>query len=234
MPTIRTVISQAPRPCTSVRVGLEQPPTSYRSVSPNVRITKPTKPKGTERRGKIIKAFMSCIRRQGYIRTTMVEVANEADIQPGHLAYYFQTKEEILRCCFLEQAEVIVHGLELARDYHGEEKIDYLASFFFTDNPNVNCFTTGFMFEAFGVALNDPELKRCRQLMDESARALLESAFTDLLGQEDASVQEKADIAYAYLPGLKFALYFKEDAGLEAGRHMFRKMLRALSGFDPL
>lgn len=212
----------------------QEPATSYRFIRPNLRITKPTKPKGTERRRKIITAFMVCVRRHGYNKTTMAEVATEAGMQPGHLAYYFCSKEEILRCCYLSQADVIIQGLEKARNYHGEEKIDYLASFFFTDNCNVNCFTTGFMFEAFSVALNDPELKRCRQLMDDSARTLLTSAFKDLLDPVNPSVHEKAEMAYAYLPGLKFSLYFDETSGLETGRLMFRKMLRALCGYENL
>jgi AcrR family transcriptional regulator len=199
-----------------------------------VRIAKPTKAKGTERRNKIIRAFMGCVRRHGYIKTTMAEIAAEADIQPGHLAYYFGTKEEILGCCYLAQAEIIVQGLEESRHYHGEEKIDYLASFFFTDNPKVNCFTTALMFETFGAALNDADLKRCRQLMDDSARKLFVSVFEDLLGRHHPSLQEKADVAYAYLPGLKFVLYFDDDRGLETGRRMFRDMLRALSGFPTL
>lgn len=225
--------SEIARKTLNQSLELDQVATSYRFVSPGVRISKPTKKKGTQRRRHIISAFLKCVRRHGYFNTTMAEVAAEADIQPGHLTYYFGNKKEILHCCYVSQAAVIVDGLERSRDYEGEEKIQYLAKFFFTDNSEVNCFTTGFMFEAFGVALNDPDIKRDRQLMDEEIRRNLVSVLQDLqLGESHTSMREKAEIAYAVIPGLKFTLYFGEGPGLDDGRELFMKTLRVLSGRD--
>jgi len=210
---------------------VDQVATSYRFVSPGVRISKPTKKKGTQRRRHIISAFIKCVRRHGYFNTTMAEIAAEADIQPGHLTYYFSSKKEILHCCYVSQASVIVDGLERSKNYKGDKKIEYLAKFFFTDNKVVNCFTTGFMFEAFGVALNDPDIKRDRQMMDESIRSHLVQVLQDLQpGEEGTAMREKAEIAYAIIPGLKFTLYFGERSGLDEGRELFIKTLRVLSG----
>ena len=211
---------------------VDQAATSYRFVSPGVRISKPTKKKGTERRRHIISAFIKCVKRHGYFNTTMAEIAAEADIQPGHLTYYFSNKKEILHCCYVSQAAVIVDGLERATNYHGDKKIEYLARFFFTDNRVVNCFTTGFMFEAFGVALNDPEIRVDREAMDEKIRANLVTVLEDLQVGDGGgcSLRDKAEIAYAIIPGLKFTLFFGKQSGLEEGRELFVKTLRALTG----
>lgn len=194
-----------------------------------MRIRKPTKPKGTRTRNKIITAFTRCIRKQGFVKTSMVDVAKEADVFPSHLAYYFDSKEDILRSCFLLQGEAILCGLRAAKEYKNSERILYLSDFFFTDNPDINLFTTGFMFEAFGVAIYDETLKNCKKELDMHIRELFSSFFTDMSGGEDYNACEKAETAYALLSGLKFTLYFDESLRLDHGKAIFEKMLKTIS-----
>lgn len=233
MATSSTPQKKLARKSPEQHLDVDQVATSYRFVSPGVRISKPTKKKGTQRRRAIISAFLRCVRRHGYFNTTMAEIATEADIQPGHLTYYFSNKKEILRCCYVTQATVIVKGLERAKSYHGEDKIEYLAQFFFTDSTEVNCFKTGFMFEAFGVALNDPDIRQDRERMDECIRENLVRVLQDLQqGESSCPMRDKAEVAYAVIPGLKFTLYFGELPGLDKGRELFAKTLRVLTGRD--
>ena len=96
-----------------------------------MQLRKPTKPKGTQTKQDIIEAFTTCVLKQGYAKTTMVDVAKEAKLFPSNLFYYFASKDELLRVCFKKQCDIIVYGLGKIEDYDLEGKIDYIADFLF-------------------------------------------------------------------------------------------------------
>ena len=190
-----------------------------------MKIRKPTKPKGTQSKKAILTAFITCVRKKGYAKTTMVDIAEEADVFPSNLFYYFDGKDELLRVCFKQQCDIIVHGLEKIEDYNLEDKIDHIADFFFTDSDSVNRFTTGFMYEAIGISVNDSILSETKSEMDRCCIKLLADIFIGIDANESVRI-EKAEILYSLLAGSKLNGYFDPDYGCEYGKDGLKKVIR--------
>lgn len=196
-----------------------------------MQLHKPTKPKGTRRKTEFVNAFNTCVRKRGYAKTSMVDIAKEADVAPSHLFYYFECKDDLLRLCFKQQCDVIVHGLEKIEDYDLEEKIDYITDFLFTQSASVNSYTTGLMYEAIGVSISDTRLAQDKQEMDRNCKRLLANVFVGIDANEKTR-NEKAEIIYALLAGTKLNGFFDPDNGLEHGKEMFRKGMRVFCGLE--
>jgi AcrR family transcriptional regulator len=194
-------------------------------------IHKPTKPKGTKTKDNIIKAFTTCVRKQGYAKTTMVDVAKEAKVFPSNLFYYFSCKDELLRVLFKQQCDVIVQGMEKIADYSVEEKINYIVDFFFIENNSVNHFTTGFMYEAIGVSISDSTLSQSKREMDRCCKQLFADVFIGIDAIESVR-NEKAEILYSLLAGSKLNDYFDPDHQPENGKAAFAKVMRVFCDRD--
>lgn len=190
-----------------------------------MQLRKPTKPKGTKTKQDILEAFTACVRKQGYAKTTMVDVAKEANLFPSNLFYYFESKDELLRVCFKRQCDIIVHGLEKIKDYDLEGKIDYIADFLFSESESVNHFTTGFMYEAIGVSVSDSILSQNKSEMDRCCKKLLVEIFIDIDPSESVR-NEKADILYSLLAGLKLNGYFDPDYNPKTGKQAFTNLVK--------
>ena len=52
--------------------------------------------KSPERRAEIISALYRCIVKNGYLNTSVRDIAREANVKSGVIHYYFESKEEIL------------------------------------------------------------------------------------------------------------------------------------------
>ncbi|MEH6609872.1 MAG: TetR/AcrR family transcriptional regulator [Halioglobus sp.] len=188
-----------------------------------MQLRKPTKPKGTKTKHEILEAFTACVRKQGYAKTSMVDVAKEAKLFPSNLFYYFESKDELLRVCFKRQCDIIVHGLEKIKDYDLEGKIDYIADFLFSESESVNHFSTGFMYEAIGVSVSDSILRQNKREMDRCCKELLADVFVGIDATESVR-NEKADILYSLLAGSKLNGYFDPDYNPKTSREAFTKV----------
>jgi AcrR family transcriptional regulator len=196
-----------------------------------VKIHKPTKPKGTKRKNDILQAFTRCVRKQGYAKTSMVDVAKEANVFPSNLFYYFDCKDELLRLCFKDQCDTIVDGLEKMKDYDLDGKIAYVADFLFIESESVNHFTTGFMYEAIGVSVSDSILSNYKSDMDRCCKKLLADVFFEIDALESVR-NEKAGILYSLLAGSKLNGYFDPEHGPEQGKEAFIKVMRVFCNRD--
>lgn len=196
-----------------------------------MQLRKPTKAKGTKRKNDIVKAFTSCVRKDGYAKTSMVDIAKEAKVCPSHLFYYFESKDDLLRVCFQRQCDIIVEGLGHIEDYDLDGKIDYLTDFLFTESASVNTFTTGFMYEAIGMSISDTLLSQSKIDMDRCCKKLLANVFIGIDSSESVR-NEKAEIVYSLLAGTKLNGFFEPDDGLAHGREMFRKAMKVFCSQD--
>ena len=66
-----------------------------------------------ERRQQIVKAARVCFNRSGLHKASISHICKEAGVSPGHLYYYFDSKEALVRAVFM-------HGWELADGYFDE------------------------------------------------------------------------------------------------------------------
>jgi AcrR family transcriptional regulator len=196
-----------------------------------MQIRKPTNAKGTKRKNDIVKAFTACVRKDGYAKTTMVDIAKEAKVCPSHLFYYFESKDELLRVCFQRQCDIIVEGLSHIEDYALDDRIEYICDFLFTESPSVNTTTTGFMYEAIGISISDTLLSQSKSDMDRCCKKLLASVFVGIDSSESVR-NEKAEIVYSLLAGTKLNSFFEPDDGLARGKEMFKKAMQVFCSSD--
>jgi TetR/AcrR family transcriptional regulator, transcriptional repressor of aconitase len=59
-----------------------------------------------KRRGEILEAAVVCFAREGFHRTTMMEIVKESGVSPGAIYNYFESKEEIIEAIAEERREV--------------------------------------------------------------------------------------------------------------------------------
>src|SRR2546421_8414774 len=75
--------------------------------------------KNEARRLEILRAAARVFRRLGLSETGMREIAEEADLSPGNLYYYFSGKDELLRFCQERTLEHMLAAVDNARALTG-------------------------------------------------------------------------------------------------------------------
>lgn len=80
-----------------------------------------------DKRGRLVEAAAKLAYEQGFNRTTLADIASEADVPLGNVYYYFKTKEAIGEA-LVERRLVEHRGLRERWDRHSEPK-DRLAAF---------------------------------------------------------------------------------------------------------
>ncbi len=68
-------------------------------------------PKGVARREQILQAAWSVLAREGYRKTAMRAIGRELDIEPAHILYYFDSREDLLRSVVERWDEVALEEL---------------------------------------------------------------------------------------------------------------------------
>src|SRR5206468_9477986 len=79
--------------------------------------------KNDARRLEILRAAARVFRRLGLSTTGMREIAEEADLSPGNLYYYFSGKDELLRFCQERTLEHMLTAVEKARARPGSSAV---------------------------------------------------------------------------------------------------------------
>ena len=202
-----------------------------RSAKLTMQLYKPNKPKGTKRRDSIINGFLSSLEKNGFSKTSMTGIAQEANIAPSHVFYYFNSKVDILTEVFKHQCDVIVEGMEALQQNDFTAKINYLSEFFYTENESVNHLSTGVMFEAIGASVADPNLAAHKSELDRCCIELLSVVFSHNQIDEDTCL-ERAEILYAVIVGSKLNGFFRPDVDLAHGRDLFIKTAYLLAVND--
>ena len=101
------------------------------SVQENKISTASNGQRGDKRRKRILRALHDCIIEKGYAKTTLADIAKEAEMCPSHLLYYFEGKDAILGYYFKNVSEKILVRIKSHYDKSPEQQIDLLAELFF-------------------------------------------------------------------------------------------------------
>ena len=150
--------------------------------------------KSKERRARILDALRRCILRKGYSATSFNELAQEADMSPSHVFYYFRGKDAVLRELYREVAERLVARVATHRGEPPEDQFRIMSAFAFAGE--VFSHEERLVFtELIGQSMHNPSI---RDIRDE---------LTTAIGQYLTDVFESCPRA----PGLS-----AEDAGLVA------------------
>ncbi len=184
------------------------------------------------RRRRIFKSLHDCIIRKGYVKTTLADIAESADMSASHLLYYFKGKEAILEQYF---EAVSVRFLERIGEFGSatpEEQIELIADFWFKGESGTKM-EIGFMLECFGAAVHDDVLKVTKAEFDLHCKELLSRIFEASPSDFMENPRDAAEIAYSMMIGLRSAVYFDDDIDLEGAHSLFVKTLRRMCGLEP-
>ncbi|HEY7775137.1 MAG TPA: TetR/AcrR family transcriptional regulator [Kineobactrum sp.] len=187
--------------------------------------------RGASRRRLIFKALHDCIISKGYVKTTLADVAERADMSASHLLYYFNGKEAILEQYF---ANVAVRFLQRIENFSGnppQEQIELLADFWFRGETSTKL-EIGFMLECFGAAVNDDILRITKTDFDARCKAYLTDIFEAAPQLFLANPGDSAEIAYSMMIGLRSAVYFDDDVTLDSAHRLFIDSLEKMCGFS--
>ena len=187
--------------------------------------------RGDLKRKRILDALHRCIIAKGYAKTTLAEIAIEAELYPSHVLYYFEGKEAILEYYFSQVSKLFTRRLNSFKNEAPSDKIRSLTDFFFADNV-VTHSEIGFMLECFGVAVNDEIMKGEKAALDVFCKTYLADMFIDTPCNFVAGARASAEIAYAILIGLRTAVYFDDSVDLKEARMLYLNAMMKISGLD--
>ena len=181
--------------------------------------------RGDQRRRQIFKSLHDCILAKGYVKTTLADVAEGANMSASHLLYYFKGKEAILEQYFERVSERFLARIDSFRDQPPREQIQSLADFWFKGEASTRQ-EIGFMLECFGAAVNDPVLQVIKADFDVRCKAYLAEIFRMAPSVIMGDIKDAAEISYSVMIGLRSAVYFDNDIDLKDAHRLFvRSML---------
>ena len=187
--------------------------------------------RGDQRRRRIFKSLHDCILSQGYVKTTLADIAKGAEMSASHLLYYFNGKEDILEQYF---ENVSVRFLEKIAEFSHQaprEQFQSLADFWFKGEAST-VKEIGFMLECFGAAVNDNALRVTKADFDHRCKAHLAEIFDASPASFMGSSKDAAEIAYGLMIGLRSAVYFDSDIDLEDAHRLFLGSMLTMGGLD--
>ena len=144
--------------------------------------------KHQKKRAEILAAAERCFARSGFHGATISQICDEAEISPGHLYYYFASKEAII-------AAITTAGLEyvearFAEVAEGQDPIRALVTEFERLIVLNRTRQSGVLLDVLAEAARNPEIGRILQHTSEEMRQLL-AAFLrrgQVRGQIDPSL----------------------------------------------
>ena len=189
---------------------------------------KPAGP-GELRRRKIFKSLHDCIEVEGYVNTSLQDIANRAEMSASHLCYYFSGKDAILLEYFESVSARILEQVEALNKGTPQEQIEALADFLFKGKARSRK-EIGIMLECFGVAVNHEALCQAKNRFDETCKSFLVTLFDDAPSVLGQSSRDAAEVCYALTIGLRSSVYFDKGVGLEDAHRIFVQTMLPMCG----
>ena len=189
---------------------------------------KPAGP-GELRRRKIFKSLHDCIEAEGYVNTSLQDVANRAEMSASHLCYYFSGKDAILLEYFESVSARILEQVEVLNKGTPQKQINALADFWFKGKARSRK-EIGIMLECFGVAVNHEALCQAKNRFDETCKSYLITLFDDAPSVLGQSSRDAAEVCYALTIGLRSSVYFDKGVGLEDAHRIFVQTMLPMCG----
>lgn len=187
--------------------------------------------RGDQRRRRIFRSLHDCILAQGYVKTTLADIAKGADMSASHLLYYFKGKEAILEQYF---ESVSIRFLEKIGSFGNQsprDQIQSLTDFWFKGEAGT-IKEIGFMLECFGAAVNDDVLRITKAEFDERCKTYLAGIFEASPSVFMNNCKDAAEISYGLMIGLRSAVYFDSDVDLPDAHRLFMGSMLTMSGLD--
>jgi len=193
----------------------------------------PVKPesRGDQRRRRIFRSLHDCILDKGYVKTTLADIAEGADMSASHLLYYFKGKEAILEQYFESVSVQFLQRIAGFSNREPREQIQLLADFWFKGEASTRQ-EIGFMLECFGAAVNDDVLRVTKAEFDTHCKDYLVDIFNSAPSVFMDNPKDAAELSYALMIGLRSAVYFDDDIDLADAHRLFLNSMLSMCGLD--
>ncbi|MFT6285332.1 MAG: AcrR family transcriptional regulator [Alcanivorax sp.] len=186
-------------------------------------------PRGDKRRRRILKSLHDCILENGYTRTTLLDIAQGADMTPSHLLYYFNGKEDLLGQYFENVSIRFMKQLDDLGPLDTLGQIHGLTDFWFKGEASSRK-EIGFMLECFGAAVNEEVLRGTKAEFDMRCKTFLSEIFVSSPDVFMGNAKASAELSYALMIGLRSAVYFDDDVDLEDAHGLFLSSMLRMCG----
>ena len=175
-----------------------------------------------------MKALHSCIRDQGYARTSLTDVGLAAKMSPSHVRYYFDGKEAILEHYFETHCRQIVADIRAIPTEDPDEWFRRYVNYYIA-NPHIRSVALGVIVEIFGLAVHHDRLRAIKTAYDCEMLDIL-AQFFESVGVAKATPRHAAATTLALEVGLKINAAFTENYDAEANRETFVTLIELLVG----
>jgi AcrR family transcriptional regulator len=187
--------------------------------------------RGMQRRLEIFKSLHDCTLAKGYVKTTLADIAQGADMSASHLLYYFKGKDSILEQYFERVSVRFLERIDYFSNQKPHEQILSLADFWFKGETST-VKEIGFMLECFGAAVNDESLRVTKATFDARCKAYLVGIFDASPSVFIQNSKDAAEISYGLMIGLRSSVYFNDDIDLSDAHRLFLISMLAMCGFE--
>lgn len=183
----------------------------------------------SDRRELILRALNTCIRKKGYTKTSLTDIAVTAGMSPSHIRYYFEGKDAILEYFLRETCAEIISQI---RAIETDDPDKWFADFsnFFISNPRITSDRISVLVEIFGISVHDPTLRKIKSAYDDEIRAILKDYFAKYGCAEGLTPDIAAEMAQALEAGLKYNAVFQKGYEAKRAKRVFRAAMERLSG----
>lgn len=205
-------------------------PVSRRKKAGKTALVKPES-RGDQRRRRIFRSLHDCILDKGYVKTTLADIAEGADMSASHLLYYFKGKEAILEQYFESVSVQFLQRIAGFSNREPREQIQLLADFWFKGEASTRQ-EIGFMLECFGAAVNDDVLRVTKAEFDTHCKDYLVDIFNSAPSVFMDNPKDAAELSYALMIGLRSAVYFDDDIDLADAHRLFLNSMLSMCGLD--
>jgi len=187
--------------------------------------------RGAQRRRKIFRSLHDCILAKGYVKTTLADVAEGADMSASHLLYYFKGKEAILEQYFESVSIRFLEKLDGFSKQEPRQQIQSITDFWFKGGASTRQ-EIGFMLECFGAAVNDDVLRVTKAEFDTRCKAHLVAIFEASPSVFLGDPKDAAELSYSLMIGLRSAVYFDDNIGLGDAHRLFLGSMLSMCGLE--
>lgn len=186
--------------------------------------------KGRARTAAILDEATALLIEEGYAELSIRKIATRAGIRPGHLQYYFPTKQEVVRALLERYLERATKGLEGRRaEMAGaapERRLDAVLDAILAEQRDPD--HCRFFWELWALAARDPEVAEAMQHFYRSYwRTIVATLLEVQPGLGRPRAERRAALLISMLEGL--SLFRSRTAARELPLPFLERELRSLT-----
>lgn len=182
--------------------------------------------KAEERRERLLRAAERCFIDSGFHGARMAQIAKEAQMSPGHIYHYFDSKEQIIAEMVHAHAEEKLSGLEVF-EQAGDRVVDLMVEKLEESvDPDADPFWSALMLEMSAEATRNPEIAKTLRDMDADMKARVINCLGDNVNRD--KIDARLEVFVAILQGIGIRNILNPDIDTPAVLGLVRGIVETL------